>query len=134
MVVQAPSTLKLTMMMPNKKVGNRASNSVSRKTLAEDVFSVAGDTTLPSCQVEEDETDSFASSVCSVAKDDDMDTDGSGKRPAEVQTLRRANATFIDVSETKKATQDAGFSIGGEDMSLGLEEEKAAHQQQWNRV
>lgn len=46
----------------NKKVGHRATNSVSRKSFAEDVFSVAGNTTLPSYQGEEDEVDSFASS------------------------------------------------------------------------
>ena len=49
----------------NKKVGDRATNSVSGKTLAEDVFSVAGDTTLPSYQEEGDEVDSFVSSTCS---------------------------------------------------------------------
>ena len=47
----------------NKKVGNRATNSVSGKTLTEDVFSVADNTTTPSYQEEEeDEVDSFASS------------------------------------------------------------------------
>ena len=51
------------MVTKNKKVGNRASNSVSGKPPAEDGFSVAGNTTLPSCQVEENETDSFTSSV-----------------------------------------------------------------------
>ena len=34
----------------NKKVGHEATNSVSGKTLAEDIFSVAGNTTLPSYQ------------------------------------------------------------------------------------
>ena len=95
----------------NKKVGNRASNSLSGKTIAEGVFSVAGDTTLPNCQVEEGETDSFASSVCSVAKDDNMDIDGSGQRPAEIQTPRCANTTFINISEMEKATHDAELSI-----------------------
>ena len=90
----------------NKKVGNRASNSVSEKTLAEDDFRVAGNTTLSSYQVEEDETESFESSVRSVAKDDDMDTGGGGKRPAETQTPRRTNATFIGISEMKKVTQE----------------------------
>ena len=33
----------------NKKAGHRVTNSVSGKPFAEDVFSVAGNTTLPSC-------------------------------------------------------------------------------------
>ena len=99
------------MATKNKKVGNRASNSINGKTIAEDIFSVASDTTLPNCQVEEDETDSFASSVYSVTKDDDMGTDGSGTRPAETQAPRRANTTFIDISAMKKATQHTGCKI-----------------------
>ena len=74
--------------------------------------------------MEEDETDSFASSVCSVAKDNDADTEESGKRPAEMQTPRRANATFIGISGMKKATHDAGFRIDDEDMGLNLEKGK----------
>ena len=47
-----------------KKVGNRAAQSVSGQTFAEDVFSVAGETTIPDHQVEgEDESGSFASSI-----------------------------------------------------------------------
>ena len=60
-------------MIKNKKVGHRATNSVSGKTLAEDIYSVAGNTTLPSYQGEEDEVDSFTSSTYSAAEGNIMD-------------------------------------------------------------
>ena len=60
----------------NKKVGHRATHSVSGKTFAEDVFSVAGNTTLPSYQGEEDEVDGFASSTYSSAVGNTMDAGG----------------------------------------------------------
>ena len=86
----------------NKKVGDRDTNFVSEKTFAENVFGIAGNTTLPSCQGEEDETDSFVSSVCSVAKDNVMDTGGRVRPQTEIQTPRHANTTFIDLSKKKR--------------------------------
>jgi len=82
----------------NKKVGHRATNSVSGKILAEDIYSVAGNTTLPSYQGEDDEVDSFASSTCSVAEENTMDAGGGRKPPAEVRTPKRAGNTVIDSS------------------------------------
>ena len=70
----------------NKKVGQRATNLVSGKTLSEDVFSVAGATTLPSYQDEGEEDDSFVSSTCSVVVEEATGAEPKGALPAEVIT------------------------------------------------
>ena len=49
----------------NKKTRAGATNSVSGKAFTEDVFSVAGNTTIPSYQEDAEEVDSFASSLYS---------------------------------------------------------------------
>ena len=107
----------------NKKVGNRATKSVSGKTLVEDVFSVAGNTTLPSYQEEGDEVDSFASSTCSVVAEEAMCTKPGSTPPAEVRTPKRAGKTIIDLSGMKEAIQTADPEMEVEDMSLDLDTE-----------
>ena len=61
----------------DKKVGVRVTASVSGKTLAEDVYSMAGGATLPSYQDEAEEVDSVALSVVSVPEQNAMNTEGS---------------------------------------------------------
>ena len=73
----------------NKKLGYRATNSGSGKTLAEDIYSVAGNTSLPIYQEGEDEVDNFASSTCSVAEENTTNAGGGGKPPDEFRTPKR---------------------------------------------
>ena len=62
-------------MSKNKKVGARATNSVSRKTFAEDVYSAAGDTTIPSYKEGDEKVDSIALLVYSVANNNATETE-----------------------------------------------------------
>ena len=104
-------------------MGHRATNSVSGKTLAEDICSVAGNTTLPSHQGEEDEVDNFASSTCSVAEENTMDTGRGGKPPAEVRTLKRTGNTVIDFSGMKSADK-GGPDLEVEELSISSDHSK----------
>ena len=106
----------------NKKVGQRATNSVSGKTFAEDVYSVAGATTLPSHRDEEEDEDSFMSSIESVAGEEPAVAEPKGALPAEVHTPRRTGKTVVDVSTIEKPTQTMDLEV--EDMSLELGEKK----------
>ena len=108
----------------NKKVGNRATNSVSRKTLVEDVFSVAGNTTLPSYQEEGEEVDSFVSTTCSVVVEEAAGAKPSGTPPAEVMTPKRAGKTILDMSEMEEPTQTEDLNLENENMSLDLSPKK----------
>ena len=88
----APSTLRVTMMTSKPSPRTRRweteqqIQSCSGKTLAEDVFSVAGDTTLPSYQEEGDEVDSFVSSTCSVVVEEATGAKPGSTPPTEVRT------------------------------------------------
>ena len=105
-------------------MGDRATNLVSGKTLAEDVFSVAGNTTLPSYQEEGDEVDSFVSSTCSVVAEEATGTEPGSTLLAEVRTPKRAGKTIIDLSGMKEATKMADLEMKVEEMSLDLGTEK----------
>ena len=114
----------------NKKVGQRATNSVSGKTFAEDVYSVAGATTLPSHRDEEEDDDSFMSSIESVAGEEPAEAEPRVALPAEVHTPRRADLhtprrtgkTVVDMSKMEKPTQTVDLEV--DDMSLGLSAKK----------
>ena len=85
---------------------------------------MAGNTTIPSYQGEEDETDSFVSAY-SVAEDKVMDTETSSAPPAGIRTPRRAGRTIIDLSGMKKAAAKGDSDVEVEDLSLGLDQKQA---------
>ena len=103
----------------NKKVGQRATNSVSGKTFAEDVYSVAGATTLPSHRDEEEDDDSFMSSIESVAGEEPAEAEPRVALPAEVHTPRRADLhtprrtgkTVVDMSKMEEPTQTVDLEV-----------------------
>lgn len=106
-------------------MGLRATNSVSGKTLVEDVFSVAGATTLPSYQDEGEEEDSFASSTCSVADEEPTCTKPDSTLPDEMMTPKRTGKkTIVDMSGMKEPTRTEDLNLDDGNTSLDLSPKK----------
>ena len=126
----APSTLRVTMMTSKPSPRTRRweteqqIQSCSGKTLAEDVFSVAGDTTLPSYQDEGEEVDSFVSTTCLVVVEEATGAKPSGTPPTEVMTPKRAGKTIVDLSGMEETIQTVDLELEEGNMSLDLSTEK----------
>lgn len=114
----------------DKKVGQRATNSVSGKTFTEDIYSFAGATTLPSHRDEEEDDDSFMSSIESVVGEEPAEAEPRVDLPAEVHTPKRAELhtprrkgkTVVDMSKMEKPAQTVDLEV--DDMSLELSAKK----------
>ena len=104
-----------------KKVGERASGSVSGETFAEDVFSVAGNTTKPDYQNEAEEVDSFASSMDTTWKPEEEDGNKNGQNVVDLTNSN--NKMVIDMSGMDDDQGiDTTMKAAKDDMSLELEE------------
>ena len=112
----------------HKKVGARATASVSGKTFAGDVYSMAGDTTLPSYQNEAEESDSVASSVETVDEQNAIETEESNSHQTPSNQATQLNNTVIDLSGMDKGKTVNDFEIDDEVMSLHLGKEWGGYQ------
>ena len=116
-----------------KKVGERASGSVSGQTFAEDMFSVAGNTTMPDYQREAEEVDSFASSMDTYWKPEDED--GTKKSLEDVNLSNTKHKMVIDMSGMNVEPEiNADINAEEEDMSLRLEEKCRKGQTENNKA
>jgi hypothetical protein len=103
-----------------KKAGPRAAESVSGKTFADDIYSVAGNTTLPSYK-EAEEDDSFTSSISSLCDEGGMDAEVDKKDQEFVDLTDQSKERIVDMTSMEEDSEQKGANEETEDnMSLGF--------------